>query len=612
MKAIILSRVSSLVQNYEAQTKDLLEYANKKGYNDIHIIETKETGLSNIENKKGSNEMIKFIEENPDYKTVFATEMSRLGRRQSVLHTYREWLIKNKVQFYLKDSNFSLFDEMGNVTPSGELMFTFYGYFAEQEIKQKKERFARSKRMLFESGYSISGRTLFGYDRVMTDLKKTTLVENKTNADIVRTIYNWYLYGIDKIIKNPSIRIITLECIKRGYPNYTHSKRNVNKLLKEEGYTGFKITNNKRKNPEFTNDNTAEKYIVVNYKIKYPQIIDQETFDLVQAKLLTNNTNVEKSSKHITLLAKLIKCQVCGNHYNANYRIIGKVNKSVYRCSSRSSAKPCGNTKSISMQMIDSAIWSLIKSDLELLAEQININDPDITAIKTQQYLEALEDKLEELQNDYENELKTVESVKKNKNIDITSFLARFEQSTSKIDKEIGNIKKEITRGKLLLNVQQTDNHDIVNVINKNLDKIENSKSLLKDYINLFVESISVLYHTKRHSIFKINFNLFSSLISESDIIIQDNVKQTNSLLGDLYRFNIEYDTSIPNIGKQTTLLIDKNQTLKIKLYKSTSFGYNLLNEKELKELGFTEEVYKDFWWLISTLQKLEFQKLNL
>ena len=41
------------------------------------------------------------------------------------------------------------------------------------------------------------------------------------------------------------IKKITLECIKRGFPKYTHSKRNINKLLKEEGYVGEKTTNNK-------------------------------------------------------------------------------------------------------------------------------------------------------------------------------------------------------------------------------------------------------------------------------------------------------------------------------------------------------------------------------
>jgi hypothetical protein len=74
-------------------------------------------------------------------------------------------------------------------------------------------------------------------------------VVNDEQATIVRTIFNWYINGLNNV-KNPSIKAISLECIKLGYHKYTHSK-NVNKLLKEAAYTGFKTTNNKRKNPKF-------------------------------------------------------------------------------------------------------------------------------------------------------------------------------------------------------------------------------------------------------------------------------------------------------------------------------------------------------------------------
>ena len=42
-------------------------------------------------------------------------------------------------------------------------MFTLYGMFAENEVKQRVERFTRKKRELMEAGMSISGKLLFGY-----------------------------------------------------------------------------------------------------------------------------------------------------------------------------------------------------------------------------------------------------------------------------------------------------------------------------------------------------------------------------------------------------------------------------------------------------------------
>jgi hypothetical protein len=48
-------------------------------------------------------------------------------------------------------------------------------------------------------------------------------VVNDEQATIVRTIFNWYINGLNNV-KNPSIKAISLECIKLGYHKYTHSK----------------------------------------------------------------------------------------------------------------------------------------------------------------------------------------------------------------------------------------------------------------------------------------------------------------------------------------------------------------------------------------------------
>jgi hypothetical protein len=71
-------------------------------------------------------------------------------------------------------------------------------------------------------GLSI-GKLLFGYDRSKLEKQKNTLVVNDEQATIVRTIFNWYINGLNNV-KNPSIKAISLECIKLGYHKYTHSK----------------------------------------------------------------------------------------------------------------------------------------------------------------------------------------------------------------------------------------------------------------------------------------------------------------------------------------------------------------------------------------------------
>jgi DNA invertase Pin-like site-specific DNA recombinase len=170
---VLLVRVSTQIQDSKPQIEDLKKFATQKGFNNFHIINTKESGRSDIDRKLGVNELFDFIEKNREFNSVIITEISRLGRRQSVLHNVKEWFVKNKVQLFVKDTGYSLFDENGRETPEGGLMFTLYGYFAESEIKQKMERFQRSKRTLMEQGYSISGKTLFGYKRILSDNNRT-------------------------------------------------------------------------------------------------------------------------------------------------------------------------------------------------------------------------------------------------------------------------------------------------------------------------------------------------------------------------------------------------------------------------------------------------------
>lgn len=515
---ILLVRVSTHQQDYDAQITDIKKKAAGFGYTDYKIIQTKETGLADLSDKVGTNEMFQFILNNPEYNTVIATEMSRLGRRQSVLQLVKEWFIKHEVQLFVKDSGFWLF-ENGKVNANAQMSFTIYALFAEAEIQAKKARFIRSRRDLMAKGISISGKLLFGYKREELPNKKNTLIKNEEEAKVIRDLYNWYLHGKDDV-QDPSIKHLTLECIKEGYPKYTHSKRNVNKLLKEKGYTGFKTTNNKRKNPLYKEGEKEPKHITSNNEIKYPPIIEQDLFDRVQLKLKSNVSKKTREGKHTTILAKLIRCSSCGRNLSANYRFKQKQPKHSYRCTSRTDAQPCGNTQSISMSLIDSAVWSLIKTDLPALTEMINEINPDVELAKLKSHRANLivrKDEIEEEVNSIKNSFKKITVFK--------GFEEVLESWTNKLEKlnferdQLDFQQKSIDSNLLLLNNRQKD---IDSIIMDNLESIEASKELLKQYVNHFVDEIEILEHTVPYSIIKIQFKHFTmpdfmSLVKEKE-----------------------------------------------------------------------------------------------
>lgn len=509
--AILIVRVSTLIQDNEAQIYDLKKYGESLGYTQFHVIETKETAFADFNQKIGTNEMFKYIEENPEYNTVLTTEISRLARRQSILHQIKEYCLNKKIQIFIKDINFRLLDDNGNLEGQSEMIFALYGMFAESEVKQKLERFIRKRKELMQIGLSIGGKLLFGYDRLKLDNGKNTLIVNEEQALIIRTIFNWYMNGLDNI-KNPSIKTISLECIKRGYHQYTHSKRNVNKLLKEQGYTGEKTTNNKRKNPKFSIVLNEPEYLISTNKIKYPVIIERIVFDNVQLKLKTNIINADKETKHTTILSKLITCPSCGRKLQGNYRIRNGESKNSYRCTSRGDTKPCGSKKSLSMNLIDSAVWSLVKTDLPELAKKINEINPDEYVSQLDEQLQNLSNREIEIKQDIEKNIAILNSVGRLTSPNILQLIESTAKKIENLESDLNTIEQEkskIESNKLMIFDKKTD---IESVINDNIDIIESSKELLKKYINIFVQRIEILEHNTRYTILEVDIRDYTYL----------------------------------------------------------------------------------------------------
>lgn len=174
-KGILLCRVSTDFQDYSSQTKELIQYSNSLGYTQVHIIETKESGFIDYESKNGYKQVIDYITDNPEYNTVFVSEISRISRRKSILLKIQEEFIDKKIQLYIKDKGYKLLNEDGSLNESTDILFTMYSYFAESEMRIKKDRFQRSKKHLFAQGISITGKLLFGYNRVDYAISKGLL-----------------------------------------------------------------------------------------------------------------------------------------------------------------------------------------------------------------------------------------------------------------------------------------------------------------------------------------------------------------------------------------------------------------------------------------------------
>jgi DNA invertase Pin-like site-specific DNA recombinase len=551
--AVILVRVSSLVQDFNAQKSDLEDFATKEGYTNLHFIETKESGFNDFENRVGATKLFEFLDENPDFKTVIITELSRLSRRMTVLSQFKDIFVKRGIQLIVKDSNIKLLNENGQEDPNGSLMFYLFGVFAESEMKAKKDRFLRSRKDLMAQGLSISGPVLFGYQKKKeTKNSPSRHVKDPNNSEIVRRLFDWYLNGFDSSNKNPSIKLLAQHCISKNYPKYTHSKRNLNKMLKEQAYTGVKTTDS-------------------GYKILYPMIIEQPIFESVQKKMASKKA-LSRNNKNTTILAGIIECPSCKRKLSANYRESRQGNNSPhsYRCTSRTDAQGCDFKSSVSMSLIDSSIWSLVKTDYKEVYDLMNELNPSEQIVEHERRKSHLEQEIsdcDEKINKTKEILISFSSFKKMPTSaeiqDLTNKIHKLTKTQSKLDKEHRTVMKEIN----VLESFSNPDENYEGFLNR-LAEIENSAQLIKKYINHLVSSIQIVHHDKTSSILLVHFRSFRAI-------------------NDYRANNVTNALDASNYLKKTILFIDKNNTINPKLYKS-----NKLIKRDLND--YSELIKKD------------------
>ena len=329
MKCILLVRVSTEVQSYEEQEKELFDLAIKHGYshNEITAVAYKESAIKlKEEERAGLNEMKNLIETG-EYDCVFAWEISRIARRKKILFSILDYLIERKIQLIIKEPSIILLKQNGEINEGSETIFTLYAQIAESEMRNKMARFERAKKEGFNKGKYMGGKIKLGY-RVNEEGYWDV---DEEGAKLVRMIFDMYNSG------EYSMTELGKELYSRGYfsnLSITNIKTTIHRLLKNPIYIGVRTSNN-----------------------KFPAIIDQETWNKCEER--------RKANKHITkakgqyLLLPLIRC-ICGASYSVN------AFDGCYNCRIKHNAVEKGlkHTPDIHGSFIESLVWYVALQEL--------------------------------------------------------------------------------------------------------------------------------------------------------------------------------------------------------------------------------------------------------
>ena len=462
-KVILLIRVSTYRQEYEAQTEELVQFAKSFGYKDedIILIQDKESAIKlTEEERQGLNKLKEAVNENPDgIDACYCWELSRLSRDPQILYSIRNFLLDRKINLIVKEPFLKLLDDNKEPIPTSLIQFGFFIALVENEMRDKKARFERGRRNKASQGKYTGGYIRYGY--IIDPLTKAYTI-NDDEAHIIKLVYNLYETG------KYSHRTIVTELKSLGYSNDVANIGKVQNILNSEEYAG----------------GTSKKKL----KISFPPIITKEQFEKCREISDSNNYKLNKSNTTIYYSQLLLQCFCCRKHLHP------KRSANLYGCPDRSALSnytlntqidKCADQNYVSMNHLDSLMWYIAKqwealSIYNATEEQIKENDIKI--------------------NEYQSKLNSIDSrfddLKKRRSRLGLSFADGMidEDAYSKRKQALNDEENSILQDKLLY-INEIDRLDKSNKsINESLIKlseIETKEELsdVLDYINLIIKT---------------------------------------------------------------------------------------------------------------------------
>ena len=227
---------------------------------------------------------------------ILATELSRLSR--SIRDFCELWdLFKKHSTGFV-----TLREQFDTTTASGEMMvFQLIG-FAQYERKQTAERISANWLSRAKRGLWNGGTVPLGYDR--NPANKGVLLLNPEESEMVKTIFKTFLET--ESVRKTCLRLNAMGIRSKSYTNKAGAPKGgghftvstLNTMLKNKAYLGVREILKKSGGTDTT-------------KASWPAIIDEGTFNQVQARL-TSNKNRYKPNEWKNYAYPMTEKVVCG------------------------------------------------------------------------------------------------------------------------------------------------------------------------------------------------------------------------------------------------------------------------------------------------------------
>lgn len=343
-KAAAYARYSSDNQreeSIEAQLRAIREYCQK---NNIQLVKiyTDEAKSATTDDRPGFLQMIKDSSLGL-FDVVIVHKLDRFSRDRYDSAFYKRQLKKNGVRLI------SVLEPLDD-SPESIILESVLEGMAEYYSRNLAREVMKGMRETALQCKHTGGKPPLGYD-VAED---KTYIVNEQEAQAVRLIFEMYASG-----KGYSDIMYALN--KEGYRTQTgrpFGKNSIHDILRNEKYRGVFIFNrterkiNGKRNHHRNKDDSE----IIRIEGGIPRIIDDETWERVQARMKSNKKGAN-SAKEIYLLSGLIFCGKCGGAMTGNRHRCGR-NKTLYvtyECSTRKRTKEC-DMKAINKDYIENLV----------------------------------------------------------------------------------------------------------------------------------------------------------------------------------------------------------------------------------------------------------------
>ena len=344
-KCVVYSRVSSVHQFAEEQTKELYAEAYRNGYTDEEIIpiQQAESAIKLDESERISIQKLYDAIDSYPIECVICRELSRIARRPDVLYRVRDKLIQSHVQLIVCNPYMKLLDDKGKLSQTANIMFSLFGSLAESEMAIKIERFKEGKLRKKNAGKWAGGWLPFGYS---FDPQTHDIIVVPEQRDVIIKIYDMYVNQDMSIVKIARYLNQTgeLNCCKTGSSMET-AVSTIGSILKNPAYIG--------EHPVFRGK------IVDNI---YPAIVNKDLFTAAGIKLDKHNSRknakVKLVGKHIYYCSDILVDKF-GN------KLIGKSVANSYRFV-RNDVSGKRYQITVPINLVDSIVWHFVMQYIEM------------------------------------------------------------------------------------------------------------------------------------------------------------------------------------------------------------------------------------------------------